>query len=176
MADYGFNTAITPGRPAAPTGPYGSVFPHAGMSVQELLALAMGQEAYRRGQQQMTADAMAANPGALLGLLRGGVAPGMAQAAVGQQGASLRGPALSGPDPMLDLLAANQFERQSDFLTNEAVFDFLEANKPGFMDKFGAPLLALGGMALGGGVGGLAGAQMGGSVGNILAQLVANRY
>lgn len=181
---YDFNTAINPGRPGE-VGPYGSAFPHAGMSVQELVALTMGQQGYMRQQQQQSADALGASPGALLGLLRGGVNPGMAQGAVGQMAGAQRGPAQTQPDPMLDVMAAQNFQRESDFMTQEAVLDYLAANQPGFMEKFGPVLMTLAGMATGGlaaaplaagGMGAAAGAGLGGTVGSTLAQLLSSRY
>lgn len=181
-----FNTRVNPNYIEQP-GAYGSVFANSGMTVAELVAAAMGQHAYRGAQQQQTQDAVQASPGALMGLLRGGVAPQLAQAAVGQQASAQRGPAMQGSDPFLDMMAANQMGRQTDFQVNEAILDYLASQKPDFMDKVGPIALALGGMAVGGlglpGVesgmlsgGGLAGAALGGTVGSTLSQLLASRY
>lgn len=177
-----FNTRVNPNYIAQP-GAYGSVFANSGMTVAELVAAAMGQHAYRGAQQQQTQDAVQASPGALMGLLRGGVAPQLAQAAVGQQASAQRGPAMQGSDPFLDMMAANQMGRQTDFQVNEAILDYLASQKPDFMDKVGPIALALGGMAVGGlglpgmfAGGGLPGAALGGSVGSTLSQLLASRY
>lgn len=177
-----FNTRINPGYISQP-GAYGSVFANSGMTVAELVAAAMGQHAYRGAQQQQAQDALQALPGALMGLLRGGVAPQLARAAVGQQASAQRGPSVQGSDPFLDMMAANQMGRETDFQTNEAILDYLASQKPDFMDKIGPLALALGGMAVGGlglpglfAGGGLAGAGLGGSVGSTLSQLLASRY
>lgn len=177
-----YASRVNPGYTARP-GAYGSVFPHAGMSISELVAAAMGQESYRMGQQQQTQDAIQASPGALMGLLRGGVAPQIAQAAAGQQAGAQRGPAMTGSDPFLDILAANQMGRETDFQVNEAILDYLRANKPGFLEQLAPFALSGAGMAAGGlGIpglmagGGLAGAQIGGGIGQMLAQLLASRY
>jgi hypothetical protein len=167
--------AINPMRPGQ-VGPGGSFMPNAGMSVQQLVAAALGQEIYGRERQQQASDSAMAAPGNLMGLLRGGVAPGMAQAAAGQQLQGIPQPGVGGVDPFLDSLAANAFQREQEFQINERILEHLAANQPGFWDKFGAPILTGAGMAIGGPLGGMAGAQLGGSAGNLLAQLVANRY
>lgn len=177
-----YSTRINPGA-VGKVGPYGSFMPHGGMSVQDLVAAAMGQQAYRGAQQQQTADSLSASPGALMGLLRGGAAPGLAQAAVGQQMQAQRGPTMQGSDPFLDIMAANQFQQETDYQVNEALLDYLRSQEPGFLEKVAPFALSGAGMAVGGlGVpgmmagGGLAGAQMGGGIGAMLAQLLASRY
>lgn len=184
MPNSPFGTAINPGMIQEP-GQYGSVFPHAGMTIQQLVAAAMGQEGYRREQQQQYADSMSASPGQLQGLLRGGVDPGMAQAASGMQMQAQQGPMQQGSDPMLDTLAASGFQRQSDFQVNEAIMEYLKANEPSFWDQYGGVLLTLGGMATGGlaagpiaagGMGAGAGAGLGATAGSTLAQLINSRY
>lgn len=159
--------------------------PNAGMSVQQLVAAALGQEIYGRERQQQASDTAMAAPGNLMGLLRGGVAPGMAQAAAGQQLQGVPQPGVGGADPFLDSLASNAFQREQEFQVNERILEYLAANKPDFWDKYGGILLTGAGMLTGGlaaapiaagGMGAAGGAMLGGSAGNLLAQLVANRY
>lgn len=184
MPNNPFGTAIIPGQMTEP-GQYGSVFPHAGMTIQQLVAAAMGQQNYLAEQQAQAQGAVMASPGQLQGLLRGGVDPGMAQAAAGMQMQGQNGPMSQASDPGLDLLAANQMQRSSDFQVNEAIMEYLKANEPSFWDQYGGVLLTLGGMATGGlaagpiaagGMGAGAGAGLGATAGSTLAQLINSRY
>lgn len=166
------NPNVLPGRPQAP-GPYGSVRPNAGQTVQELVAAILGLSQYGRGFQGAFGQAASAAPAAELASLRSGVVPGAASR-LGATGLSAAAPPKI--DTAAGLLDAAASGKVAEFQQRRLLEEYLRLiaeNDPSFLEKYGSTIGVLLGAVTGGLGFGLAGANLGASLGGAAGSAIA---